>query len=373
MFLAVGTLSATAKPMAKTVLDIGKHRSAVISKVNEEFEDGIAMRGVFITGFGLLQRIMDKHEVGNYDLIKDMNGYLVWKPRQKVLDLDSRVENLAGIYEYAKDNDKGFLLIETPSPDLKGITKYPPGVTSTDNLNIDMFLSKLSEKGIPYLDARELFGGLDVSELRYKTDHHWAMPLALKTFGATVDRLNNAYGYALDPDGVFADPDNYYVEEHPDSFLGSFGVRVGKYYAGMDDLDILLPKFETNLTLKKFLKNHEPNGEFTGDFREAFIDDDKLAPDHLNKYQAFLRNGYLENVIENHLNDNGLKCLFITDSFGRPFAQYLSLCFSETVYIDGSRESRYTGNMREYVESQDADVIICMVSGHAIWNEMSGY
>jgi hypothetical protein len=371
--LAIGTLKDAAGPMMEISSGVGEYRSGVIKRLNKEFEDEIAMKQRFINSFGLLQRVMGKREVDNYDIIKDEEGYLHRPSYDRSRRVKKYTKNAVALYEYAEAGGMDFLIIETPPTIMKGITRMPPGVEYYDDRNIDLFLAELNKRGVPYIDVRELFAELGEDELRYRTDHHWAMPLAFKTFGVTRDYLNDRYGYDLDPDGVFVDSDNYYVEEYPDSFLGAIGIRVGKYYAGMDDFEIYIPKFETNLTLSKFLDKHEPNGVFTGDFREAFINDAYLAPDHMNKYQAFLRNGYVESIIENHANENGLKCLFITDSFGRPYAQYLSLLFSETVYLDASRDSRYTDNVKEYIESYDPDILICMVSGHSIWHGLLGF
>jgi hypothetical protein len=370
--LAAGTLKDAAKPMAKEALKVGERRSGVISRINKAFEDDIAMRSRFIEGFGLVQRLMDKHEVDNYDIIKDREGYLHRAGEDMSGRAAAYAENASALYEYARRGGRDFLLIETPSTDIRGVTHMPPGVDYYDNNNIDLFLAGLAGKGVPTIDVRELSVGMREDELRYKTDHHWAIPLVLKTFGAMIDYLNDKYGYDLDPGGVFADPDNYYVEKYDDAFLGSIGIRVGKYYAGMDDLDIYLPAFDTDLTFRRFADGHEPDGVFTGDFREAFIDDELLRPGNMNKYRAFLRNSYVESVIENHRNSGGLKCLFITDSFGRPYTQYLSLLFSETASIDVSLD-RYTGSVREYIDSYDPDVVICMVSGHSVWHIMPDF
>ncbi|MDR1292528.1 MAG: hypothetical protein LBJ91_03920 [Clostridiales Family XIII bacterium] len=372
-FMVVATLISTFGPMVETVREPADDGTGVIAQVNVAFEEGIALRDGFIDTFGLVQRAMDKHEVDNYDLVKDMDGYLHRMSYDRSERIEGFLDNATNLYEYTRGEGMDFLLIETSSTYIRGVTKMPPGVDDYSDRNTDLFLAGLDEAKVPYLDVRDLFEGLREDEIRYRTDHHWATPLAFKTFGATADYLNDNYGYDLDPEGVFTDPDNYYVEEHPDSFLGSAGVRVGKYYTGMDDLNIYLPKFETNLRLKKFLRDHELRGEYEGDFRTAFIADEYLEKGHLNKYQTFLQNGYEENFIYNYGNDNGLKCLLITDSFGRSYAQYLSLLFSETVTIDASRESRYDGDVKEYIAAHEPDVVICMVYGRSVWHTLAGF
>ncbi|MDR1043347.1 MAG: hypothetical protein LBL54_05515, partial [Clostridiales Family XIII bacterium] len=311
--------------------------------------------------------------VDNYDIVKDMEGYLHRASEDRSGRVEEFMENATDLYEYTRSEGMDFLLIEASSTFVTGVTRMPPGVKDYSDRNMDLFIAELDKAKIPYLDARKLFEGLREDEIRYKTDHHWAVPLAFKTFGATADYLNDNYGYDLDPDGVFTDPDNYSIEKHPNSLLGSIGIRVGKYYAGMDDLDIYLPEFETDLSMKKFLGDHELKGEYAGDFRETFIEDEYLKPDHMNKYQVFLRNGYEENFIYNNKNDNGLKCLLITDSFGRSYAQYLSLLFSETVTVDASRTTRYDGSVKEYIAAHEPDVVICLVYGRSVWHKMRGF
>jgi hypothetical protein len=371
--MAVVSLKNTLVPMVKTAWESPDYGSGVIEQVNLEFEEGIAMRDSFINAFGFVQRAMGKHEVDNYDIIKDEQGYLHRASEDRSGRIGEFMENATDLYEFTQSKGMDFLLIETSSTFVTGVTQMPPGVKDYSDRNMDLFIAELDKAKIPYLDVRELFEGLREDEIRYKTDHHWAVPLAFKTFGATSDYLNDNYGYDLDPGGVLTDPDNYSIETHPNSLLGSVGIRVGKYYAGMDDLDIYLPKFETNLSMKKFLGDHELRGEYAGDFRETFIEDEYLKPGHMNKYQTFLRNGYEENFIFNNGNDNGLKCLLITDSFGRSYAQYLSLLFSETVTVDASRTTRYDGSVKEYIAAHEPDVVICMVYGRSVWHKLRGF
>jgi hypothetical protein len=84
-------------------------------------------------------------------------------------------------------------------------------------------------------------------------------------------------------------------------------------------------------------------------------------------------NSYIESRVTNRKNGEGLRCLLICDSFGRGFLPYLSLCFSETWYIDPSRDSRYTDDMRAYIEAADPDIIVHLVYGFKVWWPISGF
>jgi hypothetical protein len=386
--MAAGTLQDATEPMADIARQAVSREmkggfTGAIAEINLKFEDSIAQRSNFIDVFGLVQRAMGKHEVDNYALIKDEGGMLHLAGGSGVGQisddakedrLPKYINNISALHRYVTDSGRGFLMVEAPSTDLgEGYTLFPPGVGSADNTNIDGLLAGAAERGVPFIDVRDLFEGLKPDELRYRTDHHWAMPLVFKAFAATRDRLNSDYGYGLDPDGVYTDIDNYEKIVYEGTFLGSAGIRVGKYYAGMDDFALYIPKFDTDLKLEEFKQGHKPAGEYSGSFREAFIDESSLEPDHMNKYQAYLKNGYVENFIENRKSDNDLKCLFISDSYGRPYAQYLSLLFRETVVIDASRTNRFTGNVKEYIDEQDPDVVICMSSGHSVWHKLKGF
>ena len=102
---------------------------------------------------------------------------------------------------------------------------------------------------------------------------------------------------------------------------------------------------------------------YEGTFAEAFISEDLLEnPAYNNKYNAFLHGSYVESVIVNHRAPNDLKALFVSHSYGRPAAQYLSLFFAETRYLD-PQEGRYNDSLTDYIEEYQPDVVIVMYDG----------
>lgn len=85
--------------------------------------------------------------------------------------------------------------------------------------------------------------------------------------------------------------------------MGAEGRRVGKYYAGLDDFELIFPDFETDFTFSVPDKGIIRNGSFNN----AILDDSQT----LGKY-GFDRNAYYKYIggdypfvkIENHMQKN---------------------------------------------------------------------
>ena len=151
--------------------------------------------------------------------------------------------------------------------------------------------------------------------------------------------------------------------------MGSEGIRVGKYFAGKDDFEIVVPKYDTDFKYVQY-RNHKKYWEARGDYSSVFINKAKLEDSkYNNKYNAITYEGYVENRIINTLSDNNLKVLLIADSFARPMVTYLASNFEETRYLD-PQEGRYTDSYVEYIDKYKPDVVIMMFPGVGIFKEI---
>ena len=147
---------------------------------------------------------------------------------------------------------------------------------------------------------------------------------------------------------------------YENSFLGSYGVKVGEYYIGADDFEIYIPKYETDFIFEKYDSNHEMTMQKRGDFFKAMMDEEILQDqDYYNKYNSFSNGGYIENRVINSNAENDKKVLLITHSYGRPLLQYLSLCFKEVRNLD-PQEGRYNNDYFEYIDEYEPDLILIM-------------
>ena len=151
---------------------------------------------------------------------------------------------------------------------------------------------------------------------------------------------------------------NYEPVSYNNSFLGSIGIKVGRFFAGKDDFVIYKPKFDTDITFVH--KDKKKPFEYAGDFWETFVDQKMLEDSsYNNKYDANMHGAYVESIIHNNLAQNNYRGLLITHSYGRAMAQYMSLDYSELRYLD-PQKGRYNDNILEYVREYKPDVVIYM-------------
>ena len=144
-------------------------------------------------------------------------------------------------------------------------------------------------------------------------------------------------------------------------FLGSYGIKVSKFYAGKDDFVVYVPKFDTDLVFRSYDANRKLLLKKTGDFYHVLLDDNIICDtDYNNKYNAFCNGGYIENHIINNKAPNELKCLYISHSYGRPMTMYLALNFKEIVNLD-PQQYRFSGNYFTYINNFQPDIVLFQV------------
>lgn len=314
--------------------------------------NGKFMNGLSLNAFGLSQRILQKREVRNFEVLKDQKGvlYLGSSSSGEPVDVTPTVRSICALYEKAKLNSSDFLFVQTPykdsscSPDLKNYD------ASSLYSEFDCTLDALLSNGIPCIDLRQF----PKTTQTLKTDHHWTPEAAFHAARIVADQVLKEQTPPM-----LSDETNYSSQTYPNAMLGSIGIKIGAKYAGKDDFTILIPNFATQLN-HLHLIDHSVDAAHAGDFTEAFLDTDVLEnPNYQNKYNACLHGGYVENIITNDKAANDVKVLFIAHSYGRPMAMYLSLYFRETRYLD-PQAGRYRDSYLEYMDKYRPDIVIVM-------------
>lgn len=268
------------------------------------------------------------------------------------------VENAKRILEAADDIGATTLYVQRPHKFIDTKDKLPYGMNIEFNKQYDFWCENIKNSGENIIDLRRTISSdLDF----YVTDHHWTVESSFYAAKSIIEKLN-----LIDPtlylDESLYDERNYSIVKYKDSFLGSEGVKTGKYYVGKDDFNILIPGFSTNLEYKHYI-NNEITLSKNGDFTNTFIDNSILEnDDYYNKYNACLYGGYVENIVKNHNCKNSKKVLLISDSFARPMTMYLSMAFEEIHYLD-PQEGRYNGSYINYIEEYRPDIVIMMYTG----------
>ena len=93
------------------------------------------------------------------------------------------------------------------------------GVKSYSNWNADVFLNRIREAGVKYVDLRERLAvaGMNIYDMFYRTDHHWTTRSGLWAAKEVANALNQACGYHIDLD--IYDEEKYEYTEYKSCWL----------------------------------------------------------------------------------------------------------------------------------------------------------
>lgn len=324
---------------------------AIETIVNENFYKKYS----FIEAYGYIQKLMDKSEENNFEVVKDKSGKLhnadfMSGPN----DVTEIVEKMKILKDRFEGTDTKVLSLMPPDKYIKGYTEYDTGMPyNYANETADKYLAALKENGIDYIDFREsiLESSIDPQDFFYDTDHHWKIGTAFWAYTHVIDVLNERYGENIDPNGYYRNKENYNFVNYSNSYLGSLGRKAGQNYSGYDDFELVFPKFSTSYIFNAVTNGHEVNSN--GRFEDALIANEVLKMEDLydaqsDKYSAYLfwNQGLVK--IHNNLMEDGRKVLIIKDSLAVPFAAFLSTVCSDVYLID---PRYYDGDILEYTSS----------------------
>lgn len=296
----------------------------------------------FVDGYGFIQRLMDKNEANNFEVIKDKQGFLHYtsfgNQTNSMYDFAARIESLKNSI---KSKDTKFIYLMQPDKYIKGYSELPTGIPyNYANENADKFLELLNKNNINTIDLRENLtkSEISVDKLFFKTNNYWKIETAFWEFGQLVNNLNNKYSVNLDENKFYTDKENYNFITYANSYVGSMGRQAGIFYGGVDDFTLVYPKFKTSYTY--YSKNEEQEMTLDGRFEEALL---AVSPFKVkkekyqleeDKYYAYLFGNREFVHIKNKDNINGAKILLVKDSYTLPLAAFLSTVCSDIYLVD---------------------------------------
>lgn len=330
--------------------------------IKNAYEDVTVFESEWINIYGLSQRMLGKRTIEEFTIYKDKRGKL--QRTQEALseeEVADIVENLDKFYAYLAKKEIPMYYVAMVLP-VESADDVLQGIEDYSFVNAKSQEEQLTATEIPIINLRhsEKMGKIGRGgEKFYKTDHHWTMQTNFTAFGDIIERVEEDLGWNLCADD-FTNLEKYEIFVKEECFLGSFGIKAGKYYAGKDDFVIYLPKVDTVYTFEEYDSNGDLVQTKEGNFKEALIDWNLIMDDkYNNKYNAFSNQGSVENRFINHSALNDKKVLLISHSYGRPLSMYLSLCFGELRNID-LQEGRFKGDIVAYIEEYNPDLVIVM-------------
>ena len=273
------------------------------------------------------------------------------------VDTQPYVEEIAKVKGVLDELDTPLVYVQTPVKTIDGYTQMPIGITDYANSNTDRFMKQLADKGINTIDLRKNLkeSSLDLGDAFYTTDHHWKTQTAFWAVGQVTNYLKESIGLDLDPKHFYTNEENYESVFYEKNFLGSQGRRVGKYYGGVDDYTLMLPKYDTDYTVTINKSNSSTTEE--GTFEDALVKYNLLSPTDIftNRYAAYFGADFPEVIVKNHSANNDMKVLIFKDSFGLPFSAFFSTMVGETRLLD---TRYYDGDVEEYIRAYNPDLVL---------------
>ncbi len=297
---------------------------------------------------GAFRRLFGQREMNG--IVRMDNGYLTasMEPMEPQT-IAERARKVAQLRDELEARGIAFLFVEPPFKVDPADPQMPAGESDCTNRNIDIFLAELAAQGVPAMDLRAQIraDGLDHYSLFYGSDHHWTIPAGFYAAQQVMGWLEQATGKEI-PDEV-QDPASYRSEVYEDQFVGTWGLRTGEIFGGRDNFEILLPEFETKLL--------EPAEGREGTFTEILMHTEPLeqkTPKPLTAYAEVLDDASLSTT--NLLAENGLKVMFISDSFGLAAGPYLALGVQDLLWVS----SYDPAGVAEVVEAVRPDAVVLM-------------
>ncbi|MDR3170279.1 MAG: hypothetical protein LBU17_01480 [Treponema sp.] len=339
-----------------TVLDSFTGKITNIEKKIEQYTTELLVNRVFFveTAAGYEKMLgWNLHET----VIDLGDGFITEQVKQ--VDVQPPATALVEFNDFLKDLNIDLLYVQSPHK----ICKYDTvaGLSDFSNQNADELLHALDSRHIPHLDLREYIHEqqLDHHSLFYKTDHHWKAETGLWATKIIGAYLNTHNGFAIDT-SIF-DPDRYRYEVYKNWFLGSIGKKVTLMRTQPEDISLMYPLWDTNLTLQIPSLQIDTQGTF--DIVYGYDRITKIDYYNLSPYGAYIYGDNPITIIHNNLSQDGKKVLFIKDSFVNVVDPFCALGVENVEVVD---IRHFTGSVQTYIEQSKPDIVIVMYNPSAI-------
>lgn len=329
--------------------------------LDKNFSEDFYKKYSFLNANGLQSRLLNQKMMNT--AVKLNNGYLTFV-RGKV-NIAPYAEHVAALNQYLKQKQIPMLYVQAPYKISKYDNQLPTGIEDYSNDNIDRLLSSFDKNQVNYVDLRSKINGegLDHYSMFFKTDHHWTPDAAFWAYSEIINILNKQYNYHTDK--KYTDLSNFKSQVYHNWFLGSVGRRTGINFAGLDDINLISPTFETKLSLQVPSKNISRQGSFSQTiFDMHYInrkDYFKLTP-----YSAYIGQDFPLLHLRNEGAPNQKKLLVVKDSFGIPVFSFMSLCFQQIDAID--LRYYHEKSLTEYIDETKPDMVVFIYSSHPLDN-----
>lgn len=356
------TLRADVKNFTQSAGRTGESVSTLVSQLNSSIGDKIYSKYAFVETYGYIQKLLDKKEINNFEVVKDNKGYLYYTyfttGPNSVSTIAARMTRLK--QAAAQKGDK-VVYVMTPDKYIEGQTRFETGIPyNYANETADDFLKALKQNNVDTVDFRQIMkqGGKYTLGSFYKTDHHWKVQTAFWAYTQFVNVLQERYGLQFPHKAQYTNLQNFNQIVYKNSYIGSMARKEGILYSTTEDFTFIYPKFDTNFDFYAQSGSDQLNvqGRFENSIAFTSIlsgGGDPYDADN-DKFFTYMDGnpGFVD--ITNMNEPKGPKVLFIKDSLMVPVASFFALGCSKVYMVDpryyaGSIEKLLADNHYDYV------------------------
>lgn len=370
---AIGLGAITHVPVAWRALSRRAGFEKSVAAIHSGLLERFKWKDAFVDISGLYARIMGRRL--HNQVVKLANGHL-----QNALRIEPSDEEMAksadsavrirDLFAWLKGRGIGALYLQAPTKMDVGGMLYPYEVKHRIYEKADLVCAELQTNGCEVLDMRNRLAATvdDVSRNFYVADHHWRIEAAFGVFPAVVDRMLSILGQDGKDVSQLVDSRNWLCQTREDLFLGSWGRRVGRFFAGLDDISWYEPKFNTHLSCAVPRVELITVGKFSDALvRSAGFLDGRLSPHANNAYCLYVGGNFPLVMHRNASAPSHARILMVVDSFALPVQAFLSTVFSEIDVLD----LRSFGEMPlcDYVDAYGPDLVVFLYNPGSIGAE----
>lgn len=331
---------------SQTIEEVKPKLSEAESQVKLNYSYGRYCKDLYGIGLNLL----NKNVVGNFEFIRDEDGYMQLQASYDFSTFENSMEEL-----YAATQEKGIPLFLVNLPEASSSDKLPiADYMGINNMGRRSTVKSLAERGIDVIN-------IESEDFYFKTDIHPTTDGEFMAAQLICNYLENK-GIKVDSKEKIFNKNNYTKKSF--DFLGNLGTNTGVYYTGTDIFDMYFPNFDTSFELNVLESGVHKVGDWKSVITNGF---DEVEPNvHIYYVVNFL---YWPNPIykiTNHLSA-GPRILYVSDSCALRTMAYMSLCCSEITVVD-TRYSVEKNYLNRELQNGKYDAVIVQGNSPEFYN-----
>ncbi len=346
----------------KTAIEnLPNDRQTALASIEATYAESFVAKNNYVDLSGSWARLMDQDLYNN--VIRLKNGILTNEVDLSQSNILQNVNSLINFNEKLIDLNIPLLFIQVPYKLIDDNDEnIPLGFTMQANERVDLFLNVIDDVGISYVDIRENIReqNLNNYELFYNTDNHWTTRTGFWAHTQIVPVINDI----IENKDIFEealDINNYTIELYENTYIGAWANRTGIYYGGVDDIEVMIPNFDTSITREILQTNVNETGNFEVLLHRELLDGQLDT----GKYSVYFGGNIAYQYIKNHNINNNTKIFIIHDSFGLTFTPFLSLQYDEVHQFDlrvNNDDGSITEVLNEKLDQIKPDIVIMLVN-----------